>query len=127
VAAAKVAPWQARRRLNDDGVSEFFVGKRSPSDGLHAATREPRSGGLEGGAHRRSRFYSGMCFNREDALVRVRRIGRGCWRRCQGGAPWRRGTCCGVNGVGEQPEGATDSGVLIEEDDGRGTLVAWIR
>jgi hypothetical protein len=48
VAAARAAPWRARHQLNDDGNSELFEGKRSPGDGLHMATWEPRKGGGKG-------------------------------------------------------------------------------
>jgi hypothetical protein len=56
VAAARAATWRAHCRLNDDGNLELFEGKRSLGNGLHVATREPRRGGWEGGAHRRSCF-----------------------------------------------------------------------
>jgi hypothetical protein len=94
------------------------------SDGLHTATREPRSGGREGGAHQRSHFYGGVRVDREDASVRGRRSGRGSRISGRGGAPWWHRTCGGVR---EQPQEATIGRVLTEEDDDGGTLVAWLR
>jgi hypothetical protein len=52
MAVARAALWRAHRRLNDGGDPELIEGKQSPSDGVLTATREPRSGGRERGAHR---------------------------------------------------------------------------
>jgi hypothetical protein len=45
---------------------ELFEGKRSPSDGLHMATQEPRRGGREGMTHRSS-CSSAACGDDEEA------------------------------------------------------------
>jgi hypothetical protein len=81
------------------------------------ATRERRSGGWDGAAHRRSHFYGGACVNREEVPVWGRWSG-------QGGAPWQCGTRCGVR---EQPEVAVAGGELVEEDDDGGTHVGRLR
>jgi hypothetical protein len=78
----------------------------------------PRRGGREGGAHRGRRFCGGARADGEKTLVRGRGSGRGSRRIGQGGAPSRRGICCGVSGVGEQSEKAVVGEVLAEEDDG---------
>jgi hypothetical protein len=96
--APRAKPSLAGPRRRKPGA---FEGKRSPGDGLHAATREPRSGGREGSAHRRSRFYGSTRVGGEEASVRGRRSGRGGRRSGWGGAPWRRGTRCEVGRVGE--------------------------
>jgi hypothetical protein len=127
VPVARVAPWRARRRLNDGGNPELFEGKRSQGDGLHVATRESRSGDREGVAHRISHFYSSMRVDGEEVPVMGRRSGRGGQRSGRGGAPWHRGTRCGVGGVGEQPEEAAVGGVLVEEHDDGGTPIARLR
>jgi hypothetical protein len=59
-------------------------------------------------------FYGGARVDREEALVRGRRSGRGSQRSGRGGAPWWRRT---RGGVEEQPKEAATGGVLVEEDD----------
>jgi hypothetical protein len=61
------ALWQAHRRLNDDGHLEQIKGKQSLGIDLHAATRKPRRGGWEGGAHWRRHFYGGVRVDEEEA------------------------------------------------------------
>jgi hypothetical protein len=57
-------------------------------------------------------------------MVRGRRSSRGGRRSGRAGATWWRRTRCGVSGLGEQPEKAVTSEVLVEEDDGGGNHVA---
>jgi hypothetical protein len=56
--------------------------------------------------------------------VRGWRSGRGSRISGRGVAPWQRRTRSGVN---EQLKEAAAGGVPAEEDDGRGTPVAWLR
>jgi hypothetical protein len=91
--------------------------------GRKLGLRGTRLGALHGG-----KLTEGVILQWRALTGRTRqRSGRGDHRSGRGGAPWRRGTCGGVDGVGEQPEEAATGGVLTEEDDGGGTPVAQLR
>jgi hypothetical protein len=54
---------------------------------LQTATRKPRRGGREGGAHWGRRFYSGAHADGEETPVKGRESGRSGRRGGRGGAP----------------------------------------
>jgi hypothetical protein len=106
--------------ITDDEMRQRVVGEEAWTKG------DSIRGFAQRKDHRRS-HSTAACVNGEEAPVRGRRSGRGDRRSGQGGAPWQCGTCGRVDGVEEQPEEATASGVLTEEDDGEETPIALLR
>jgi hypothetical protein len=120
------ARWRAHHWFNDGKDPKLTEGKWSLDLGLHAATRKPRRGGQERGAHRRRCYCSSVRAVGEEMLVRGQRSGRGGGTSGWGGAPWRRRAHYGVNRAGERSEKAATGKVLTEEDDGGGNPMAQL-